>query len=286
MIGELLQRRPNLRAGMLVMPAAVFLLVFFIAPLFVVLVYSFLQRGTYGGVVWAFNPTNYSRAFDPLYFDTFIRSCYIAGATTILTLALGYPLAYLIAMRDERQQNLLLLGLMIPFWTNFLIRTYAWLTILRTNTGLINVGLMSLGVIGQPLPLFGNDFAIILGLVYGWLPDMVLPCYAAISRLDRSLLEAASDLYARGHNVFLRIIWPLTLPGVVAGCILVFIPSLGAFITPALLGGGKSLMIANVINNQFLAAHDWPFGAALSMIMIGVMLIFTIGYFKIAHKPT
>lgn len=284
MIGESLRRRPEFRAGLLVMPAALFLLVFFVAPLFIVLIYSFLQRGTYGGVEWIFNATNYVRAFDPLYFDTFIRSSLIAGATTILTLLLGYPLAYFITTREDRQRNILLLGLMIPFWTNFLIRTYAWLTILRTNTGLINVGLLGLGLIQKPLPLFGNDFAIILGLTYGWLPDMVLPCYAALSRLDRSLLEAASDLYAPGRQVFLRVVWPLTLPGVVAGCILVFIPSLGAFITPTILGGGKSLMIGNIINNQFLAAHDWPFGAALSMIMIVVMLVFTIGYFRISRR--
>ena len=158
------------------------------------------------------------------------------------------------------------------------------LTLLRTNTGLINVTLMNLGLIRQPLPLFGNDFAILLGLVYGWLPNMVLPLYAAISRLDHSLIEAAQDLYAPGSKVFLRVIWPLTLPGVVAGSILVFIPALGAFITPALLGGGKSLMIGNIINNQFLAAHDWPFGSALSTIMIGIMLVVTIVYFRMVQK--
>jgi len=172
------------------------------------------------------------------------------------------------------------LALMIPFWTNFLVRTYAWLTLLRKHTGLINVTLMSLGWIDKPLPLFGNDFAIIIGLVYGWLPDMVLPIYAALERLDRSLLEAAEDLYASGPNVFRRVIWPLSLPGVVAGSMLVFIPSLGAFVTPAILGGGKTLMIGNIISNQFLAAHDWPFGAALSFVMMAVMLVATLIYFR------
>jgi spermidine/putrescine transport system permease protein len=284
MIAEVLHRRPTLRAWLLVSPATIFLLIFFVAPLFIVMAYSFLQRGTYGGVIWTFNIDNYRRVFDPLYLSIFWRSGLIAAATTIITLTLGYPLAYFIATGAPERRNLLLLGLMIPFWTNFLIRTYAWLTILRTNTGLINVGLMNLGILQKPLPLFGNDFAIILGLVYGWLPDMILPCYAAISRLDPSLLEAASDLYAPGRQVFTRIIWPLTLPGVAAGSILVFIPSLGAFITPTILGGGKSLMIGNIINNQFLAAHDWPFGAALSAIMIGVMLLATIGYFEISRR--
>jgi spermidine/putrescine transport system permease protein len=283
---QALYRRPELRARLLLFPAAAFLLVFFTAPLFIVLIYSFLERGRYIGVEWIFTLENYQRAFDPLYANTFVRSGYIAGATTLICLLLGYPLAYLIATRAPQRRNTMLLALMIPFWTNFLIRTYAWLTLLRTNTGLINVSLLGLGIIKEPLPLFGNDFAIILGLVYGWLPDMVLPCFAAISRLDPSLMEAASDLYAPNSKVFWRVIWPLTLPGVAAGSILVFIPSLGAFVTPTLLGGGKSLMIGNVINSQFLAARDWPFGAALSTIMIAVMLVATIIYFRRLREAT
>jgi len=281
-----LNKRPGLRGGLLILPAAIFLIIFFLAPFFIVVGYSFAERGTYGGVIWNLNLENYQRAFDPLYFDAVIRSGYIAGLTTIFCLLFGYPLAYFIATRSDRLRNTLLMGLIIPFWTNFLIRTYALLTLLRTNTGLINVGLMNLGIIQNPLPLFGNDFAIILGLVYGWLPEMVLPCYAAITRLDQSLIEAAQDLYAPGREVFLKIIWPLTLPGVVAGSILVFIPSLGAFITPALLGGGKSLMIGNIINNQFLAAHDWPFGSALSTIMIAIMLVVTLVYFRMIRGAT
>jgi spermidine/putrescine transport system permease protein len=179
---------------------------------------------------------------------------------------------------------LLLLALMIPFWTNFLIRTYAWLTLLRTNTGLINVSLLSMGLINQPLPLFGNDFAIVLGLVYGWLPEMVLPIYAALDRLDLGLIEAAHDLYATKLQVLRRIIWPLAIPGVVAGGMLVFIPSLGAFVTPAILGGGKSLMIGNIISNQFLAAHDWPFGSALSALMMVFMLAATLIYFRSVNR--
>jgi spermidine/putrescine transport system permease protein len=251
-----------------------------VAPLVIVLIYAFLERGTYGGVIWIFTVENFQRVFDPLYLDTFLRSVYIAIITTFFCLLIGFPLAFYIATRPQRKRNALLLALMIPFWTNFLIRTYAWLTLLRTNTGLINVSLMSLGLINKPLPLFGNDFAIILGLVYGWLPDMVLPLYAALERLDWSLIEAAGDLYASAPKVFLRIIWPLALPGVVAGSMLVFIPSLGAFVTPAILGAGKSLMIGNVISNQFLAAHDWPFGAALSTLMMALMLFGTLVYFR------
>jgi len=276
----LFRKRPSLQAWLLLLPSALWLFIFFIAPLFIVLIYSFLERGTYGGVEWHFTLENYRRTFDPLYFKTFLRSFYIAAVTTVVTLLIGYPLAYYIATRSPKRRGTLVLALMIPFWTNFLVRTYAWLTLLRKHTGLINVTLMSLGWIDKPLPLFGNDFAIIVGLVYGWLPDMVLPIYAALERLDRSLLEAAEDLYASGPNVFRRVIWPLSLPGVVAGSMLVFIPSLGAFVTPAILGGGKTLMIGNIISNQFLAAHDWPFGAALSFVMMAVMLVATLIYFR------
>lgn len=275
-----LRRHPSLTPWLLLTPAALWLLVFFIAPLFIVAAYSFLERGTYGGVIWNFTLENFRRVFDPLYLNSFLRSVYIAGLTTIFCLLIGYPLGYYIASRPRQRRNTLLLMLMIPFWTNFLIRTYAWLTILRNNTGLINVTLLGLGIIDKPLETFGNDFAIVVGLVYGWLPDMILPIYAALDRLDISLLEAASDLYAPSRKVFTRIILPLSLPGVVAGSILVFIPSLGAFVTPAILGGGKSLMIGNIISNQFLAAHDWPFGSALSTLMMTVMLVATLIYFR------
>jgi spermidine/putrescine transport system permease protein len=271
---------PALRAWLLLLPATFWLFTFFIAPLFIVLVYSFLERGTYGGVVWQFSLDSFHRTFDTLYFTTFLRSIYIAGVTTIFCLLLGFPLAYYIATRPPQRRGQLVLALMIPFWTNFLIRTYAWLTLLRTNTGLINTTLQSFGLIKNPLPLFGNDFAIIVGLVYGWLPDMVLPIYAALDRLDVSLLEAASDLYAPGRKIFWRVIWPLSLPGVVAGLMLVFIPSLGAYVTPAILGGGKSLMIGNIISNQFLTAHDWPFGSALSIVMMFIMIVGTLIYFR------
>lgn len=283
-IAKTLRRYPALSAWLLLLPAVGWLLLFFIAPLFIVLAFSFMQGAAYGGVKAVFTLSNYARVIDPLYLSTFLRSLYIAILTTAICLLLGFPLAYFIATRPQRMRYALLLALMVPFWTNFLIRTYAWLTILRTNTGLINGTLLALGVIQQPLPLFGNDFAIVLGLVYGWLPDMVLPIYAALERLDRSLLEAASDLYAPRSRVFLRVIWPLSLPGVVAGAMLVFIPSLGAFVIPAILGGGKSLMIGNVISNQFLTARDWPFGSALSILMMAVMLAATLIYFRSAAR--
>ena len=275
-----LRERPSLQAWLLLIPAGGWLFIFFIAPLLIVFVYSFLERGTYGGVEGIFTLENFERVFDMLYFSTFVNSAKIALLTTAIAMLVGYPIAYFIATRPEKKRGTLLMMLMIPFWTNFLIRTYAWLMLLRNNTGLINVTLMNLGIINEPLPLFGNTFAIVLGLVYGWLPDMILPIYAALDRLDHSLVEAAEDLYASGWKTFFRVIFPLSLPGVIAGSMLVFIPSLGAFVTPAILGGGKTLMIGNVISNQFLAAHDWPFGSALSMLMMAFMLIATLIYFR------
>ena len=283
-MAERLRRNPQLQAWLILAIPTLFIIVFFMIPLLIVFVYSFLERGKYGGVEWVFTLENVRRVFDPLYLRIFLRSLYIAVVTTLVSLILGYPLAYYIANSPPRRRSALVFALMIPFWTNFLVRTYAWLTLLRTNTGLINVMLMNLGVIEKPLPLFGNDFAIILGLVYGWLPVMVLPIYAALERLDKSLLEAARDLYASSFKAFRKVTWPLSIPGVVAGSMLVFIPSLGAFVTPAILGGGKSLMIGNIISNQFLAAQDWPFGSALSMVMMIAMLIATLLYFRWTRK--
>jgi spermidine/putrescine transport system permease protein len=289
---------------LLLSPSLFWLVVFFLFPLLLVLAISFGQRGTYGGVRWILNLTNYVRFFDPLYLRIFGRTVVIALSTTLLCLVVGYPLAYFIAARPPQWRNGLLLLLMIPFWTNFLIRTYAWLLILR-DQGLINVlwtgalhNLLQqasvalpwpiwrslLEMTSAPLNLFGTDGAILVGLVYGWLPDMVLPCYAAIERLDYSLVEAAQDLYANRVKSFLRVILPLTMPGVVAGSVLVFIPSLGAYVTPDLLGGAKSIMIGNVIYSQFMSARDYPFGSAISFVLMAVMLVGTLVYFRMGAE--
>lgn len=294
-------RRETLRLLALISPSLLWLVVFFLIPLLLVFAISFGQRGTYGGVRWNLTLENYARFFDPLYLRIFGRTLVIALATTLLCLLTGYPLASFIATRPPRWRNGLLLLLMIPFWTNFLVRTYAWLLLLR-DAGLINAFwtgalhdfLMQAAVTvplpiwkplleatSAPLPLFGTDSAIIVGLVYGWLPDMVLPCYAAIERLDYSLVEAAQDLYANRVQSFLRVILPLTLPGIVAGSVLVFIPSLGAYITPDLLGGAKSIMIGNVIYSQFMTARDYPFGSAISFILMAAMLAGTLIYFRV-----
>jgi spermidine/putrescine transport system permease protein len=261
-------------------PAALYLAIFFLAPLVIVFVYSFLTRGPYGQLVWEFNLQNYVRVIDPLYLKIFWNSLLLALASTIGCLLLAYPFAYYIARRPSaRTRNILLLFVMIPFWTNFLIRTYAWRVILGGD-GPINAVLLWLGIIQEPLTLLFTNGAVLIGLIYGYLPFMVLPLYASIDRIDFSLMEAANDLYANGWQAFRRVLLPLSMPGVVAGSILVFIPSLGAFVTPDLLGGGKSVMIGNLIQSQFLTARDWPFGSAISMVLMAVVLIATLVYFR------
>jgi spermidine/putrescine transport system permease protein len=304
MAGQPRSRRETGRILFLISPSLFWLILFFVVPLVLVFAISFGQRGTYGGVRWALTLANYGRFFDPLYLRIFGRTLVVALTTTLLCLVIGYPLAYFIASRPPQWRNSMLLLLMIPFWTNFLIRTYAWLLILR-DQGLINTfwtgglhNLLAQAAAAVPLPvweplleatasplsLFGTNLAIIIGLVYGWLPDMVLPCYAAIERFDFSLVEAAQDLYANRRRTFLRVVLPLTMPGVVAGSILVFIPSLGAYVTPDLLGGAKSVMIGNVVYSQFMSARDYPFGSAVSFVLMGVMLIGTLIYFRMGSK--
>lgn len=266
--------------GVLVGPSALYLLLFFVLPLLIVVVYSFLTRGAYGQIVWEFTLENYVRVFDRLYLQILWRSVLIAAINTLICLLLSYPFAYTIArMENVQRRNILLILVMIPFWTNFLVRTYAWRVILGTD-GPLNGLLMALGIIREPLPLIFNDGAVMVGLVYGYLPFMVLPLYAAIERIDFSLVEAAHDLYADGRAAFLRIVLPLSMPGIVAGCILVFIPSLGTFVTTDLLGGSKSVMIGNLIQSQFLTARDWPFGSAFSVLLMAAVLGATLIYFR------
>lgn len=257
---------------LLLTPAAFWLGVFFLAPLVIVFVYSFCQRGPYGEVIYQFDLSNYRRAFDPLYVAILIRSCRIALINTVCCLVVGYPFAYAIAVSRKRYRSPLLVFALLPFWTNFLVRTYAWLFILRTE-GLVNTLLMRTGLISRPLDLLYNEGAVVIGLLYGYLPFMVLPLYASLEKLDRTLFDAARDLGASTLQTHLRLTIPLTLPGIIAGCLLVFIPSLGAFVIPDILGGAKSTMIGNVIQNQFLTARDWPFGSALSFLLTAVVLM-------------
>jgi len=255
----------KLRSAFL-LPARVWMALFFAAPLAIVCAYSFLTRGDYGGVERPGTLESFARLADPLYLGILWRSVWISILSTALCVTLGFPLALFIA-RAGRRKNLYLQLVLLPFWTSFLVRTYAWLFILR-DTGLVNTVLQSLGVIGKPLPLLYNDWAVLIGLVYNFLPFFVLPAYATLERLDPSLLEAAADLGARPFATVWRVVIPIAAPGIAAGAVLVFIPCLGAYLTPDLLGGGKSVMLGNLIQNQFTTARDWPFGSAASMVLM------------------
>jgi spermidine/putrescine transport system permease protein len=239
---------------------------FFAAPLAIICAYAFLTRGDYGGIEQPWTVESFTRLADPLYLAILWRSIWIAALSTLLCVILGFPLALFIT-RAGRYRNLFLQLVLLPFWTSFLVRTYAWLFILR-DTGLINTILQRLHLITVPLPLLYNDGAVLTGLVYNFLPFFVLPVYATLERLDPALLEAAADLGARPFATVRRVILPLAAPGIAAGSVLVFIPCLGAYLTPDLLGGGKSVMLGNLVQNQFTTARDWPFGSALSLALM------------------
>jgi spermidine/putrescine transport system permease protein len=274
-------RRERLTLGVLLSPTLFWLSLFFIIPLIIIFVYSFLDRGTYGGIEWTFQIDNYVRFVDPLYLRIFGRSLMIAGVTTLICLVLGYPMAYWIASRSPRRRTAFMLLVMLPFFTNFIVRTYA-LRFIMVRDGVLNQALFALGLANPESPpniLFSQQ-AVVIGLAYTWIVAMVLPCYASLVGLDRSLVEAAQDLYANRLRAFFRVTLPLTKAGIVAGTILVFIPSFGAFVTPDLLGGSKSDMIGNLIVQQFGMASDWPFGAAISTVLLVAMLIGTVFYFR------
>ena len=236
------------------------------APLFIVLAYSFLTRGDYGGVELPWTLESLARLPDPLYLGILWRSLWLSTAATLICILLGFPLALFIA-RSGNLRNLWLQLVLLPFWTSFLVRTYAWIFILR-DTGLVNTLLTSLGLIHHPLPLLYNDGAVLAGLVYNYLPFFVLPLYATMERLDAALPEAAADLGASPWRTLWRVTLPLSRPGIVAGSVLVFVPCLGAYLVPDLLGGGKTVMLGNLVQNQFTTARDWPFGSAVSMLVL------------------
>ena len=257
-------------------PAFVWWAAFLLAPIGLVLASAFFQRGFYGGVVYDVTFDNFSRALSSLYLKVFWHSIKIAFLTTVICLAIGYPAAYFIATRrSARLRNVLLVLVILPFWTNFLIRTYAWI-ILLNREGVVNGVLQHVGVIDEPLGLLYNNAAVVTGLVYAYLPLMILPLYASLERLNRELFEAGADLGSRPFRVWRTIILPLIVPGLVAGVVFVFVPALGNFPVAELLGGGRSDMIGNLINRQFLTARDWPFGSTLALALIGILMILLI----------
>jgi spermidine/putrescine transport system permease protein len=260
------------------LPAWIWLWVLFAAPFAIVLGYSLLTRGSFGGLTTPWTVENYARLVDPLYAVIMLRSFVMAAVATALCLILAFPLALFIS-RAGRHRNLYLQLVILPFWTSFLVRTYAWLFLLR-DTGLVNTVLQHLGIIRAPLPLLYNDGAVLLGLVYGFLPFMVLPIYATLERLDPALMEAAADLGAKPWTAFWRVVVPLSKPGIRAGSILVFIPCLGAYLTPDLLGGGRTVMIGNLVQNQFTTARDWPFGSAVSLALMAMVAVLVVLFLR------
>jgi len=277
-----LQRRPAARAWSLLGPGMLWLVLFFLVPLLIMAAYSLMPRGTYGGVQPGFTLQHYRRFFDPLYLAILQRTLVWSLVCTAVCLLLGYPVAYLVA-RAGRWRAALLFLVVLPFWTSFLVRTFAMIFLLR-DSGLVNTVLLRLGLIDAPLTLLYTPFAVLLGLVYGFLPFMILPIYASLEKLDPTLLEAAETLGATPLAGFRRITLPLSLPGVVAGCFLVFIPAMGSFLTSDLLGGAKQLMIGNLIQNQFAAARNWPFGSAASFVVTALVLVAVTVYLRVRDR--
>jgi spermidine/putrescine transport system permease protein len=261
----------------LISPTLFYLGVFMLFPLLLVVALSFMTRGPYGNVVYRINLDNYARLIDPLYLRILLYSLRVAFATTVFTIVIGFPLAYYIARVPARQRNLLLFLILVPFWTNFIIRIYAWIMILRTE-GLLNTLLLNLGIIQLPMDILYSPTAVLIGMVYEFLPFMVLPLYTSLEKIEMAQLEAAADLGAPPWRAFLRITLPLSVPGMIAGSILVFIPAMGMFVVPDLMGGAKTVLVGNLIRNQFLTARDWPFGAAASMLLLTLTLVVTLVY--------
>ena len=273
--------------GAVLVPPLFWLALFFLVPMGIVWLYSFGENRGLTEIALTGTFSNYLRALDPLYLKIFVKSVGIAGLTTLICLVIGFPVALAITFAPPKAKTWLLLGVMLPFWTNLLIRTYALIAVLRTE-GYINqslgwlwngigavAGALGLGALGpfQPLELLHNNFAVVLGLVYVHLPFMILPLYSALDRLDTSLIEASLDLGAGHLRTLLTIVAPLALPGIASGVVITFIPALGSYLTPDLLGGPDSQMIANIIERQFKRANDWPFGAALSFLLMYMTFI-------------
>ena len=265
-------KRRKLAAALTILPGLGYMAIFFLIPLLIVVCYSFLSRGTYGGIALSWTIENYLNVFNPLYLTILWRSVKLAMLTTILCLLIGYPIAVAIDNMRSRWQLTALMLVVLPSWMNLLIKNYAWIVILRRQ-GVINTVLLTLGIIDQPLELMFSEIAVLIGLVHSYLPFMILPLYAVIEKLDHRLVEAARDLGATKWQAFVQIVIPQTTKGIVVGCILVFVPALGAFLTPDLLGGANSVMIGNLIHNQIYAVRDWPFGSAIAIVLMSIVML-------------
>ena len=288
-----LARRKLLQlVGLLGAPTA-FLLVFFFGPLLIMLVYSFLTPGLYGGVEWSFSHLNYGRIlgwadtryekFDPVFLAIFLRSLRLAALTVVTSLLVSYPAAFWISRMSPGRRDFAIFLVTLPFFVSLIVRLFAWVLILRP-TGFLNQGLMALRLTSAPVEFLYTDFAVILGMTYVFIPFMFLPLYGSIEKLDMAQLEASSDLGATRIQTFRKVVLPATMPGVVGGSIITFIPALGNFIVPSVLGGAKVLMIGNLIEQQFLSARNWPFGSALAMLVMTAVLVLLIVQLRLARR--
>jgi spermidine/putrescine transport system permease protein len=275
------QRPAGLASWLLLAPMLAWLTLFVILPTIVLILVSFGERDTLGRVVYTFTTENYIRAFEWKWLKIFATSVWFAFLTTVICLLIGYPAAYFIGRVGERWRSLLLMLVMIPFWTSFLVRTYAWINILA-HDGLLSAVLQSLRLTAGPMSFMYTPFAVVIGLVYNFLPFMILPIYTSVEKLDGSLIEAAYDLGARPIHVFTRIVLPLTAPGIAAGVILVFVPAIAMFAITTLMGGGSNPTIGEVIHQQFTRARNQPFGASLGVLLLAVFIfsLWLTGKFK------
>ena len=260
------------RKSLLSTPYILWTILFTIVPLLIILIFSLSASSKIGNLSMDFTLDRYVQFFEPIYADVFFRSIKLSLYSTVFCLILGYPVAYIIANKKMKMRNFLILFIILPQWTNFLLRTYAWMSILKDN-GPINAFLINIGLIKEPLTLLYTDGAVLMGMIYNFLPYMILPIYTVILKIDKAYVEAARDLGASGSTTFRKIILPLSMPGIVSGIIMVFMPAISTFVISDLLGGGHSMLMGNLIQNQFLAARNWQFGSAISMILIFIILI-------------
>lgn len=266
------------------LPGLAWLVVFFAVPLAIIFVVSLGTRDQFGGVILDdLGLHNYLRAMEPDFIPTVINSLRYAALTTVFSIAIAYPIAYWISRYGGRRKMLLLILVMLPFWTSWVIRTYAWMIILRDN-GVVNGILEGLGLTSGPIALLNTDLAVVLGMTYGFLPFAILPLYVSIDRLDPSLVAAARDLYASGRAAFWHVTLPLTMPGVIAAALLTFIPAMGDFVTPDLLGGAQTITVAKIIQTLFLSSKDWPFGSALGFLLIVTTIVGTVATLRILRR--
>ena len=268
--------------GWLALPAVAWYALFFVGPLAIMAVFSVAERVGYTGILYTFSLDNFVYLWDPLYGRVFLRTLQLALVGTVLTLLVGFPVAYYLARYAERK-TLLLLLIIVPFWTSFLIRTYAWLIILDRDFFAFRA-LRSVGVLPQDLQILYTSKAVYIGVVYSYLPLMILPVYAALERMDWSLVDAAQDLGDSSWRAFRRVTLPLVMPGVLAGSLLVFIPLMGEYLIPVILGGDLTIYAGNLIGQQFLTSRDWPFGSAIAMVVIGALTVVILVYAQLVGK--